>query len=629
MAKSAKQKHAPAQPMEKAIQCHKAGRFQEAEALYRAVLQQEPHRADALHLLGILMHQIGKNKLAYDFIQQAVQHEPANPVFHYSLGNVLHFLQKPEEAVSAYREALARNPNYVDAYNNLGKVLKDLKRLDEAAAAFHQAIALDPNSVIAYNSLGVLLREQEQYQEALSCYQKALVIHPNAAETLNNMGNVYKDLDRIEEAMGCYRQAIDADPNYAFAYNGLAVAYLEQKDSKNAIACYQKAINLKPDYAEAHSNLGKVLMEQGEMEASRFHLERAMILRPHLADSYYNLGTLLAKDRKLEESITLFDRALALNPNHNEVRWNRSLMLLAKGDYTAGWAEYDARLQLKEFPRRPLNKPMWDGAPLAGKRILVLPEQGFGDTFQFLRYLPLVKERGGHVIFECLPHVRSLLTHCQGVDELVLLKDSMAAPSVDHDCYIYLLSLPHLFQTTLETIPTVNRCLTIEPSLAAHWQNRLANDKKMNIGIVWACHSANETWHIRSTVLSNFLPLAERPQVTLYSLQKDADPNELDLPKHQGRIVNLASDIRDFADTAAMIQNLDLVITVDTAVAHLAGLLKKPTWVLIPYEYDWRWLRERTDSPWYPTLRLFRQPRRGDWESVFGQVAAALDAILT
>ena len=432
------------------------------------------------------------------------------------------------------------------------------------------------------------LRDQGKLDEAVACYRRALELKPDYAEAHNNLGTAFKDQGKLDEAVACYRRALELKPDFAEAHNNLGIALKDQGKLDEAVACYRRALELKPDYAEAHNNLGNALKDQG----------------------------------KLDEAVACYRRALELKPDFAEAHGNQSLLSLLTGDFQRGWAEYEWRWKTKQCQRRDFSQPLWDGQPLEGRTILLHAEQGLGDAIQFVRYAALVKQRGGAVIVECPKPLLSLLASCAGIDRLVGRGDDLPP----FDVHAPLLSLPGIFHTSLETIPADVPYLFADPGLVEHWREELGGIAGFKIGIAWRGNPEHRNDRARSIPLSCFEPLAGLPGVRLLACKKGRAWSSCKSWPDRFPITELGSRLDDFMDTAAVLMNLDLVITCDTAVAHLAGALGVPVWVALPFVPDWRWLLDRSDSPWYPTMRLFRQKKPGDWAGVFEEIKAELCA---
>ncbi len=497
----------------------------------------------------------------------------------------------------------------------------------------------EPGNIHALHLLGTIAAQQGDNLGAIDWYQQGLKVQPDVPELHYNLANILKLEGQESEAVAHYQEAISLRPHYTNARYNLGNLLLEVRRVPEAIAQYQQAVALKPGDVQIHTNLGNALKDVGELEAAIAHYRQAVAHCPEAAEFHYNLGVALHDSGDLAEAIACYDRAIAIEPHKVNFHWNRALSLLISGDYRRGFTEYEWRWQLGDRKPRPFTQPLWDGSPLTGHTILLHSEQGLGDTLQFIRYIPLVAAEGVRVILECYPPLFPLLEHLQGVDQLVVRDQPLPA----FDVHAPLMSLPRILGTTLDKIPSETPYLMHPPHpsrlglqeqsqqalvksglLPTMTSNRI-NSKLFQIGIVWAANSDNPTAIKRSCPLSYFLQLLESLQTTdikFYSLQKGSlELNSINPPIP---IKDLSPQLNHFGDTAQFMAELDLVITVDTAVAHLAGALGKPAWVLLPFAPDWRWLLNRVDSPWYPTVRLFRQNKPGDWQSVFEGVKQAL-----
>ena len=659
-----------------ALEHHQGGRLQAAEQIYLQILQVEPNHPDALHLLGLLACTVGKPEIGIEYVRRALELNPGNADAHYNLGTALKQQGKLDEAatclrkalalkadyaeahfnlgivlwnqgnlgeaIACYRRTLALKPDYDEAHNNLGNALREQGNVDEAVACYRRALALKPDHAEMHINLGLALREQGKLEEAIDCCHRALQLKPDYAEAHNSLGVVLKEQGNLEDAVACYGRALALKPDYAAAHNNLGIAFSDQGNWNEARACYRRALALEPDFAEAHNNLGLVLGDQEKVVEAVACYRRALALKPDYADAHNNLAVALNNQGNLHEARACFRRALALKPDYAAAHWNQSILTLLSGDFERGWAEYEWRWKINRqpFQRRNFSKPLWDGLPLAGRTILLHAEQGLGDTIQFVRYLPLVKERGGTVLFECQPALIPLLGARLGTDQLI----PMGAPLPPFDVQAPLLSLPGIIGTTLATIPAKIPYLHAEPGLVEYWRKELAPLGGFKIGIAWQGNPKHISDSYRSFPLTQFATLARVEGVRLVSLQKGPGTEQLqscvrriDNPSHMSQVSSSENespifDLSDrldrdgvFLDTAAIMMNLDLVVTVDSAVAHLAGALGVPVWVPLAVTPDWRWLLEREDSPWYPTMRLFRHKRIGEWDEVFERMAVELN----
>jgi Tfp pilus assembly protein PilF len=423
---------------------------------------------------------------------------------------------------------------------------------------------------------------------------------------------------RYDEAVALYSIALNLMPDDPLLLTNLGVSLRELGKFKASETCYRRAIAVKPESPGTFSNLGNVLRRMGRLkEAVNCH-RRAIELDRKFIDAYYNLGLVLQDLGKLDEAVRLFNHCLKHNPDDSRVKWDKSLALLAKGEFVTGFDLYENRWTREELTSRHFRQPVWDGSPLSGKTIFIYSEQGFGDTIHFCRYLPLVAEAGGKVVFECQPELVSLLEGMEGIDDILSAGERLP----DFDVQSPLLSLPRILKHDIKSIP--RDCPYIKAPAQAGFPVHIPEGTKFKIGIAWAGKPTHKNDHNRSVSIENFFPFATIPGVSLYSLQKGPETAQRDKFGIGLLVRDLGNGCSDFADTAKVMKQLDLIITVDTSVAHLAGALNIPVWVAIPYNPDWRWMRKRKDSPWYPSMTLFRQKKAGEWESVFADMLKEL-----
>lgn len=477
-------------------------------------------------------------------------------------------------------------------------------------------------------ALAVQCHQAGRLRDAEPLYRQVLDRQPDHAEAAYFWGAIAQRTGRIELAVELIRKAVAAKPDYPQAFNKLGNVLMDTGQVDQAIAAYRQAIVLQAAYPEALYNLANCLRSKGELEEAIALYRQAITLKSDFAEACNNLGYALQAGGQVEEAISAYRQAVALKPNDAEAHRNLGMACLLLGDFAAGWPEYEWRQRgSRGAMRRESAGVMWEGGPLAGKRILLQREQGVGDTFQFVRYASALKSRGATVILECPPALRAILGRTAGIDELVMF----GQPPPACDCYAPLLSVPGLCRTDLDSIPAQVPYIFTDPALVREWQPRLAALAGRKIGIVWQGSPEHKEDRHRSLPLARFAPLAALPDLTLVSLQKGFGSDQLG--QLHGRFAvadyhGVAEDTDGFLRTAAIIANLDLVISVDTAVAHLAGAMGVPVCMLLPFAPDWRWLRQREDSPWYPTMRLFRQTARGNWDEVLARMAHTLPAAL-
>ena len=520
----------------------------------------------------------------------------------------------------SHDRALVSRPDFVEALYNRGNILRELKRLDEALASYDRALALRPGLAAALCNRGNTLRDLVRFDEALASYDRALGLQPNLVEAISNRGMVLHELKRFDEALASYERALGLQPDYAMALYNRGVTLHALKRYDEALASYDRALGLQPDYAEALNNRGLTLHALKRFDEALASYDRALGLQPDYATAFNNRGTLLRDLMRPGEALASYERAVALAPDSAEANWNESLLRLLTGDYSRGWAKYEWRWQNEpmSFAKRNFAQPLWlGGEAIGGKTILLHSEQGLGDTIQFCRYVPLVAALGARVIVEVARPLAEIAVSLSGATQVIPEGD----PLPDFDLQCPLLSLPLALGTQLETIPSETPYLHAPAQSATDWGARLGAKTGPRIGLVWSGNvMVKEDRSIGLRALQPILDVA----ATFVSVQKDLLPVDAALLKDRGDIPHFGGELASFSDTAALISNLDLVISIDTSVAHLAGALGKPVWVLLNYAADWRWLLDRNDSPWYPTARLFRQDESRTWNGVVGRVHEAL-----
>jgi tetratricopeptide (TPR) repeat protein len=570
---------------------HRAGLLSEAEQLYRRVLLLYPQHFDSVHLLGVICYQRGEYA----------------------------------DAVHQIDVALKIKPDVADAYNNRGNALKKLGRLEEALASYNQGIEFKPDDAASFNNRGSVFKDLKQFEKATADFDNAIALKPDFAEAFNNRGNVLFELKRFEEALANYDRAIALKPDNADAFNNRGNALKDLKRFEEALASYERATKLKPDYAQAFYNRGTILFELKRIEDSLADLNKAIKLDPKHAEAFYNRASALKELKRIEEAITDLDQAISLKPDYPDALWNRALCRLLLGRYQEGWTEYEWRWQTAHMmtQRRPFRQRQWSGkSDISGKTILLHTEQGYGDTIMVARYISRVAAMGARVMLDVPMAVVPLLAQVAGVTEVV--SKGQMLPSFDIHCPM--MSLPAAFATTLETIPAEVPYLSVPSVHAEKWAQRLAKTGVPRVGISWSGNPKHMYDAERSIDLRRLLPLLSRKDVQFVSLQKELREGDADILRANSQIVQFGDAVDSFADTAAIISSLDLVISCDTSVAHLAGALGKPVWILLQFVPDWRWLLDRDDSPWYPTARLFRQSERNGWDPVLSSVERALNS---
>lgn len=493
-------------------------------------------------------------------------------------------------------------------------------RLIEAEQLCQRIIATKRNFFDALHLLATIQSRLGKNEEALASYDRALKLRPDHADLLYNCGLTLHQLKRFEEALGKYNQVLKLRPDHADALLNRGGAQYELKRFEEALASYDRALKVRPDHAGTLYNCGLTLHQLQRFEEALASYDRALKVWPDYAQALYDRGSTLHQLKRLEEALASYDRALKVRPDYADGYRNRAITKLLVGQYKEGWADYEWRWETTDcLSKRPgIGVPTWQGEDLSGRHLLVFSEQGLGDMIQFARYLPLLVERECKVTFLTYAQLASLFQSSFQSIEIVSELDGILGV----DFQVALMSLPYWFRTESLSIPNNVPYLKVEPRLEARWKDCIRTHS-FKIGIAWSGSPTYKNDHDRSINLSLLLPLLDT-QATFVSLQKDVRPNDAALLKDQKNILCFGEDLKDFSDTAALISHLDLVISVDTSVAHLAGALGKPIWVLLPFIPDWRWLLDREDSPWYPTASLFRQNDTRVWDDIITRVHGAL-----
>ncbi len=577
-----------------ALRQQRTGQLREAETLLRATSRQQGDHPQIRMALAMVLQQAGRVDEAVEELHGALRLQPNNAEPCVNLGILLAGQGKLESAIDYLNRAISLRPDMAEAHYNLANAFKLSGDSSQAVMAYQKALAIRPDFAPAWNNLGNLLAGQNQFQQADAALREAIRLRPDHAEAHNNLGLTLKAQSRFDEATAEFGRAVELRPNYAEAWNNLALLLHRRGDYQAALMAAQKAIaiGLKSDSAEAYANLGNVLKDQGDLDGA----------------------------------IAACERAIALRPDDPHMKWNLALSLLLKGDYERGWRAYESRWKTSDYAERTFrfDQPRWDGTPLNGQTILVRFEQGFGDMIQFVRFIPRIAGQGGKVVALGPPALRRMLDRQCGIGQYVCFDEALPP----FDCYTLLLSLPGLFHISLAETSNQNPYLKIDPELVEQWRNRLGPaEQSLRIGLVWAGNPNYRNDQNRSVPLRAISKHLAIPGVRYFSLQKDANPADIATDAQNLQMLDLTAQIGDFADTAALISNLDLVIACDTSVAHLAGAIGKPVWILLPYAPDWRWMLHRSDSSWYPTAKLFRQATPGDWNAPLKEVASQLSEL--
>jgi Flp pilus assembly protein TadD len=617
-----------AELLARAVEEHRRGNLIEAGQLYRKVLEENAQDVNALHLLGLVQYQKGETAAAIASIQNALAVKPDFVEAYNNLGVALRAAGRVDDAVASFERALKLQPDYAAARSNLGLGLHDQGKFTEALANCQEAVRLRPHEAEFFSNLGRVLGAQGRLDEAIVNLKRALELNSRQVDVHNNLGICLRTVGRVDEAIAHFQSALQLRPDYTSARNNLGVALADQGKLEAAVATYQEALRHRSDDAQTYCNLGSALRAQGRLELAVTHLKRAIELKPDLVEAHINLGNALRCQGKLPEAMASFHEALRLDPDHVDAHWNRCTTLLSTGDFKQGWPEYEWRWKQPWAPPLVFPQPRWDGSALECRSILLCAEQGLGDTIQFVRYARLLRSHAKEVIVSCQKPLLPLLAGCPGIDRLCALGEE----PTDFDVWSPLLSVPGLVGTTVETIPDDIPYLFAKRELVAHWRGYLNQFPGFRVGICWQGNRTYSADRHRSVPLAEFAPVAAIKGIQLFSIQKGAGTEPLPEVAGKFSVIDLGSrlDTRSgaFMDTAAVMQGLDLIITADTAIAHLAGALGVPVWTAISMiGTEWRWLLDREDTPWYPTMRLFRQSEPNDWGGVFQRMAAEFNKV--
>lgn len=563
-------------------------RFNEAEAAYRRALALDAHLTRACFNLAVVLAGQGQRTEAEEAYRAVIAREPCYCGVWLNLGNLLADQMRLGEAEAAYRRALDSDPDDPALLCSLGAVLYRQGLLQDAVASYRRAIALAPDNVAALRLLGLVLHEAGQLQDAAEIYRQSLARDASDHVIASNLGACLSELGALDEAASACEQAVLLKPDYAAAWTNLGIVFEKQDRACDAIAAHRCAVAADPDYAKGHANLAVALHNAGE----------------------------------IDEALAVSHRAVGLDPEQPLAQYNHAHFLLMNGDFVNGFAAYRWRRKCKTLSDGDptFSEPEWQGEPLNGRTLLLFAEYGLGDALHFVRYVPMVAALGGKIILQVQP---ALVTLLRQLPDVTVIPRGEALPGLD--LQLPLMSLPRVFGSTLDTIPAEVPYLHPDPAKLSRWRAALADVTALKVGVVWAGNARHKGDRQRSLPAASVLPRLVMPGVQLYSLQKEPRPEDGEVLAALGcDVIDLAPALGDFADTAAAVAALDLVIAVDTSVAHLAGALGRPVWMLTPYALDWRWLREREESPWYPTMRLFRQRSPREWNDPLMRLSAAL-----
>ncbi len=568
------------------LQEHNLGKLVEAKNIYAQVLKSNPIHFNALQLSAAIATQTKQWSLALELYDKALAIDQSSAVVFYNQGNTLQNVNRFEDAVTSYNKAIALKDDYVDAFCNLGNALQAIKQYSKALEQYDKAIELDPSFVGAYVNRGLVLQELQFMADSLACYERAIELQPDYAEAYTNRGAVLRELKQFYESLLSSSIAIKLNANNPNAYLNCGNTLRELQHLDEALSCYSKALELNPNFAMA----------------------------------YFNQGIVLHETKRIDEALKNYESAIELSPDYAQAHNNKSLSHLLKGDFNLGLPEYEWRWindpTLKDKEESLSKIPRWQGhESLANKTILIYSEQGLGDTIQFCRFARLIADLGAKVILEVQKPLQSLLQNISGVHQVVTSLSDLHG--IDYQCP--LMSLPLALRTTTAKVPQFSAYIQCDPEKVNFWKSRLGVQRKPRIGIAWSSTSKFKKDKDRSISFLQMLSALPVDKFDIYCLQQEIKEQDKSDFENNGFIF-FGNDLKDFSDTAALINCMDLVVSTCTSIPHLSAALGKPTWIMLQYVPDWRWMLDKKDSPWYPSVKLYRQHARGEWDSVLRSV---------
>ncbi len=601
------------------------GKYLEASDYFKKTISISENYSEAHYHLGYCYQFLKKFELAIEEYQRTLELNPLKTAALNNSGVIFTNLKKFKEAEKCFKLVLKHDPSYRDALINFGNFKLKIKEFENAIELYSQALITDINNPVVYFNIGNCYLETQNFEKAIQNFETTLTLEPQHQGAINNLGLVYYKLKKLDISLRYFNKALELFPKNAICYLNIGNIYRDLKKYDLATLFYKKTLEIDSGVKLAYVYIADVLCDTGKSEEAEFYYNLATGDKASKAFSFTNLSLDMMVQRRFKEALRYCNVALTVDENIPEVHYNKSHIYLLQENFEKGWAEYEWRLKRPDYPQRNFKKPFLQSENIDGKIILVIGEQGLGDSIQFVRYLPMLKKKGAVVIFECNKQLTFLFKNLKGIDKLVE-KNENKEPEFKYDYHIPLLSLPFYFGTTIDNIPKETKYIYVTPSLADSWEKELLGKNNFRVGIVWAGSPTHTNDKNRSCSLEMFLPFLSVPGVDFYSLQKGSASNQANSFKKQ--VIDIANKIQTLEDTAAIISNLDLVITIDSSIAHLAGSLGKSVWVLIPFLPDWRWMLDRTDSPWYPTMKLFRQQKPGQWNDVVRKIKNNLEYMI-
>lgn len=611
-----------------AVSVFNSNRINEAIKILLKIIRIFPEYPDSYSLLGLCFHKTGKLFDAEKCLKKAISLYPAKAEYYINLGFVQQDSGNNDSAFKSFKKAIDLEPDNPYFYNGMGIFLQSCGKFSDAIENFNTAI-LKSNVPDFYFNLAKVYEITNNFELAEKNYEEAVRLNPDNPKYYSSLGKVFNKKEDYESAVFNFGRAIELEPLNFQHYNHMGIAFINSNNFEKALPFLKKATELRPDLGDIYINCGVALEGLNEFSEAIENYFKAISLNPGKAPYYSNLAGCYEETGNYREAFKYYEKALELTPYDSNINYNISLLYLLHGDLKTGWKKYAYIGENKtstELFKNNLKKTEWDGSDLTGKTIYVYSEQGFGDNIQFFRFLPEVHSKGGKVIYNCEPQLKRLLQNSKGFD--IIISEPVDKISLEYDVFISVMSLPAVLEISLENIKPEIPYVFVPQDLTLKWKEIIHNIKGFKVGICWKPNPTHNTVHKRSFPINYLYDLGKIPNISLINLQKDGSNEKLKILPSEVKIYDFFEKIQDFADTAALINNLDLVISIDTVIAHLAGSLGKKVWTMLPFSPDWRWFLERSDSPWYPTMTLFRQKSPGKWETVYESIKSELEKIV-
>ena len=620
----------PAELLQYALSLQQAGNFKQAKQQYKKILKREPKNVDALHFMGLLAYQLGKPSVAFDYLNKAIELAPKLPAALNSRGLLNEKHSKLKEALDDYNKALAISPMSVDTLYNRGSLLLTQQNYEQAKIDFDKVLSIKPDHVNALLHRGLAHKGLKHFSAAMLDFNDVLSIKPDSYSALNNRGNLFDKIGNSQNALSDFNQAILVAPNMEEGFINRGCLFSSLKKHDEAIKDFSDAIRINEKSARALNNRGASQLELERFDEAISDFMSALEISPEYADAWNNLGNVYSDLNLSQKALEYYEMAISYNREFADAQFNKSLMLLQMGDFSAGWRLYEWRKSPNRKRRitsaaREFAQPIWlGGENVTGKTIFLHWEQGLGDTIQFCRLAKNLSDRGCKVILEVQKPLKDLMANVEGVDTVI--HHGEVIPNFDFHCS--LMSLPHALGLMIENIPTKIPYLAADKPKLEVWKDRLGPKTGPRVGIVWSGNKSHRNDHNRSIRLED-LASGIKTVSELYSVQKEIRATDTTYFSSSNRLHHFGDELEDFSDTAALVELMDVIVSVDTSVAHLAGALGKKVFLLLPFAADFRWFREPDSSPWYPEMRLFRQGPDRSWSPVLSRVDKAISDLIS